>query len=146
MIPRELMIIQRIPLNPNGKVDRNALPKPSSKRSGPAVDYIPAGSETEMALAEIWSDVLGVDRVGIHNNFFDIGGTSVLSAKLIIKIRKRFNIDISIIRVYHYPTIELMANFISRGRQQSAASVEVKGRAQKQRAAFLRRRQSNRKR
>lgn len=140
MVPRELIILDRLPINPNGKLDRNALPKPASDRKDPLADYLAPRSENELALAEIWCEVLGIERVGIRNNFFDIGGTSVLSAKLITKIRNRFNVNIPIIRVYHYPTIESMANFISRGKQ-STEYAEAKGRAQKQRAAFLKRKQ-----
>jgi acyl carrier protein len=141
MIPRELMILPRIPLNPNGKVDRNALPKPGSKRSDPTVDFVPARSETEKALAAIWCDVLGRDQVGIRDNFFDIGGTSLLSVKIISKIREVLDTDIPIVRIYHYPTIELMANFISRGKQ-TGAYAEATDRAQKQRTAFARRKQA----
>jgi acyl-CoA synthetase (AMP-forming)/AMP-acid ligase II/acyl carrier protein len=144
MVPRELIILDRLPINPNGKLDRNALPKPSAERSDPLENYVPARSETETALAEIWCGVLGIDRVGIRNNFFDIGGTSVLSAGLITKIRKRFNIDIPIIRVYHYPTIESMANFISRGKQ-TGDYAEAKGRAEKQRGSFLKQKQKRQK-
>jgi amino acid adenylation domain-containing protein len=143
MIPRELMILPRIPLNPNGKVDRNALPKPGSGKSGSSVDFIPAHSETEKALAAIWREVLGIDHVGIRDNFFDIGGTSVLSVKIISKIREILNTDIPIVRIYHYPTIELMANFISRG-QQTGAYADAIDRAQKQRNAFARRKQATR--
>jgi acyl-coenzyme A synthetase/AMP-(fatty) acid ligase/acyl carrier protein len=145
MVPRELIILDRMPINPNGKLDRHALPKPSIERSDPLENYVAPRSETETALAEIWCGVLGIGRVGIRNNFFDIGGTSVLSARLITRIRDRFNIDIPIIRVYHYPTIEAMANFISRGNQTGDYS-EAKGRAEKQRAAFLKQKQKRRKR
>ena len=145
MVPRELIILDRLPINPNGKLDRHALPKPTTERSDPLENYVAPRSEIETALAEIWCGVLGIDRVGIRNNFFDIGGTSVLSARLITRIRDRFNIDIPIIRVYHYPTIEAMANFISRGNQ-SGDYTEAKGRAEKQRAAFLKQKQKRRKR
>jgi amino acid adenylation domain-containing protein len=145
MIPRELMILPRIPLNPNGKVDRNAMPKPGSKRSDPTVDFVPAHSETEKTLAAIWCEVLGIDQVGIRDNFFDIGGTSLLSVKIISKIREILNIDVPIVRIYHYPTIELMANFISRGKQ-TGAYAEAMDRAQKQRTALARRKQAIRRR
>ena len=89
--------------------------------------------------------MLGIDQVGIRDNFFDIGGTSLLSVKIISKIREILNIDVPIVRIYHYPTIELMASFISRGKQ-TGAYAEAMDRAQKQRTALARRKQAIRRR
>lgn len=145
MVPRELLILEAIPLNPNGKVDRSALPESGSNRSDPSIDFKPARSKTEKLLTTIWREVLCIDRVGIRNNFFDIGGTSILSAKVVSKIKYRLGVDVPIIRIYQYPTIELMANFIDRGKINSAHD-EANKSGQRQRAAFSRRKHAIRRR
>jgi hypothetical protein len=77
MIPTNLMAMEDFPRTPNGKLDRKALPVPESDRTSKA--FIAPTTKTEKALAEIWEEILGVEKVGIHDNFFDMGGDSLIS-------------------------------------------------------------------
>jgi hypothetical protein len=82
MVPSAFVVLEALPLSPSGKIDRRALPPADSER--PALDtaYAPAGSPTEKLLARIWCEVLGLDDVGIHDDFFDLGGSSIRSLQL----------------------------------------------------------------
>jgi acyl carrier protein len=95
MIPQHVVELDTIPMTPSGKIDRKALPTPFSAGAGDEDVYIAPRTETEQALAAIWQEVLGVDRVGIHDNFFDMGGHSLLSMHLITCIKDRLDIVLS---------------------------------------------------
>ncbi|MBD1924287.1 amino acid adenylation domain-containing protein [Microcoleus sp. FACHB-831] len=84
MMPASFILLDKLPLTPNGKVDKQALPKPEDKLA-PAVDLVPPKTTTEELLARIWSEVLRIERVGIHDNFFELGGDSILSIQIISK-------------------------------------------------------------
>ena len=92
MIPQHVVELESLPMTPNGKVDRKALPSPFSAGAMEEEVYIAPGTETEQALAEIWQEVLNVDRVGIHDNFFDMGGHSLLSIHLIACIKDKLDL------------------------------------------------------
>jgi amino acid adenylation domain-containing protein len=104
MIPGIWVWMENLPLTPNGKIDRKALPDPELKSTSPNI-YTAPGNKTEKELAEIWQNILGVDRVGIHDNFFDLGGHSLMATRLIAAIRKRMKIEIGIKHLFSFPTI-----------------------------------------
>ena len=81
MIPAAFVFLDVFPLTPNGKIDRNALPPPDQSKRDSGVDFVTPRTLIEETLAEIWSEVLKVERVGIHDNFFDLGGHSLLGYK-----------------------------------------------------------------
>jgi amino acid adenylation domain-containing protein len=139
-VPKKIMVIDRIPLNANGKADRKALKKISRDKPSPPQGTVPARSETEKKLSALWRDILGADAVGTKENFFDIGGTSVLSVRLTMKINAVFSLDLPITRIYQYPTIEALAMHID-GRSSGELSADkIQNRAAKRRAAFSSRR------
>jgi hypothetical protein len=82
MVPSLVVGLDAVPLTPNGKVDRAALPDPFHNSAAATVHYEPPASEMESLLAAIWSDVLKVERVGLNDNFFDLGGHSLLSLRV----------------------------------------------------------------
>jgi amino acid adenylation domain-containing protein/non-ribosomal peptide synthase protein (TIGR01720 family) len=88
MVPAAFVVIWALPLTPNGKVDRNALPAPDGIRPELERDYIPPGSQAEQTLARIWSEVLGVLRVGANDNFFELGGDSILSIQIVARAKQ----------------------------------------------------------
>jgi amino acid adenylation domain-containing protein len=90
MIPRHVVELDRLPLTPHGKVDRSALPRPSESTSEPGDDFVAPRTRAETGIAEIWRQVLGVDRVGMYDNFFDLGGHSLLAMTVIARIQERF--------------------------------------------------------
>ncbi|HEY0639569.1 MAG TPA: amino acid adenylation domain-containing protein, partial [Pseudonocardiaceae bacterium] len=82
MVPAVFMVLDALPLNPNGKVDRGALPAPEGLRPDLAADYVAPRNPIEETLATIWAQLLELDRVGVHDGFFDVGGHSLLASRL----------------------------------------------------------------
>ncbi|MGH3854188.1 MAG: amino acid adenylation domain-containing protein, partial [Pseudonocardiaceae bacterium] len=87
MVPSVFMILEELPLSPNGKVNRKALPAPD-RSAEPVPEYVAPRTATEQALADIWAEVLGVEPVGVESNFFELGGDSILSIQLVFRARK----------------------------------------------------------
>ena len=118
MIPSYFVPINKIPLTPNGKIDRKALPAPEAKVYD---EYIPPVNEIEKSLALIWSDVLGrkEELIGINDNFFQLGGHSLKIIRLISKIQDELGVKISIAEVFKRNTIRALSEYIniSRGRK-----------------------------
>jgi amino acid adenylation domain-containing protein/non-ribosomal peptide synthase protein (TIGR01720 family) len=85
MVPAAFVVLEALPLTANGKVDRRALPEPEGERPELASAYAPPRTPAEAALAEVWAEVLGVERVGVHDNFFTLGGDSILSLRVVAK-------------------------------------------------------------
>jgi acyl carrier protein len=108
MVPSELVVIERFPLTPNGKLDTRALPAPP--RMDEAFDA-PRG-EVEEILAGIWQELLHVERIGRRANFFELGGHSLLGIKLIAKVEQRLNIALSAVSIFQYSTLQEMAREI----------------------------------
>jgi amino acid adenylation domain-containing protein len=108
MLPGVVMQLAELPLTSNGKVDRRALPTVEMMAST-TTGYVAPRSGVEAALAEIWQQVLGVERVGVHDNFFDLGGHSLLVTQVVARIRDRFNVQLPVMNFFQEPTIEGMA-------------------------------------
>ena len=94
MIPSAFVLLDEFPLTPNGKVDRNALPAPNAGRVAPAGVYIPPRNAIEEAVAAAFGDVLGRDRVGARDDFFDLGGHSLMAAQLLARLRDSFGVEV----------------------------------------------------
>ncbi len=106
MIPQHFVQLEELPLTPAGKVDRKNLPAPDSEGSLSSTDeYVAPRNETEETLASIWRDVIGVSRVGIHDNFFDIGGHSLLALRLISRINQAYQLKLPLRQLFDMPTI-----------------------------------------
>ncbi|EJL75039.1 amino acid adenylation enzyme/thioester reductase family protein [Variovorax sp. CF313] len=140
MVPSVLMVLDALPLNANGKVDRKALPAPefSSDRA-----YEAPQGEVEQALAAIWAEVLQVEKVGIHDNFFDLGGHSLLLVRVHRLLEDRLRTTVPLVHLFKYPTVDSLARWMARGAAAPASSPTAgDDRALRQRAALLQRRQS----
>ena len=109
MVPSALVLLDSFPLTPNGKIDRQALPAPEWRAEA---DYVAPQTPTQASLAAIWAEVLGVERVGIHDDFFDLGGHSLLATQLIAKIRATFPVDLPLRTLFETPTIAALAKLI----------------------------------
>ncbi|MGB7293946.1 MAG: amino acid adenylation domain-containing protein, partial [Thermodesulfobacteriota bacterium] len=90
MVPAHFVMLDSIPLSPNGKVDREALPRPDSLKSRLEESYVPPRSLTEKKLTDIWSEVIGVEKVGVFDNFFELGGHSLLATQVVSRARDAF--------------------------------------------------------
>jgi hypothetical protein len=104
-------VLEELPLTPNGKVDRRALPSPEAGAYGARVYEAPVG-EMETWLAEVWSEVLGVEQIGRQDHFFDLGGHSLLANKLVYRIDQEMEVEITLRDVFVYPRLYMLAEQI----------------------------------
>ncbi len=104
MVPSAVVVLERLPLTPNGKVDRRALPAPEAGAEETA-SYVAPRTPEEETLATLWAEVLGVPRVGIHDDFFDLGGHSLLATQLVTRLQKAFGADIGLRMIFEAPTV-----------------------------------------
>jgi amino acid adenylation domain-containing protein len=111
MVPAAFMLLEKMPVTPNGKLDRRALPAPDSTAYSTPRYEAPQG-EVEEGLAAIWRELLHLQQVGRQDNFFEIGGHSLTGIKLIAKIAERFNVKLAAMAVFQYPTIQQMAPIV----------------------------------
>ncbi|GAB3466534.1 amino acid adenylation domain-containing protein [Azotobacter salinestris] len=138
MVPSALVVLESLPLNPNGKVDRKALPEPelASERA-----YEAPQGEIEERLAEVWAEVLGMQRVGRRDSFFEVGGHSLLLLRVHHRLKERLEVCPSVVELFKYPTIKSLAAFLGEGGPHDGASLQrAEDRARRQRGAFLQRR------
>jgi acyl carrier protein len=112
MIPFRFSFLESLPLS-NGKLNKRALPHPEGIRPRMSQAYEPPKSELEHALAAIWSEVLGIDKVGIRDNFFDLGGHSLAAGRVVSRVIKDFRLEIPLQSLFQSPTIEDMAAVIA---------------------------------
>ena len=113
MIPSTFIFIEALPLTTNGKIDHRALPAPEQARSEPEETFVAPRNQLELQLATIWQDVLGIQNIGIHDNFFDLGGQSLLAVRLFAAIHKSFNQKLTLSTILQASTIEQLAKAIS---------------------------------
>ncbi|WP_293151942.1 non-ribosomal peptide synthetase [Okeania sp. SIO2C9] len=104
MIPNSYVVLSQLPLTPNGKVNRKALPVPDWG-SSVSTEYVAPETEKQKALAEIWKEVLGIEKVGVHDNFFDLGGHSLMVTQVVSRVRQALSVELSISKLFESPTI-----------------------------------------
>jgi amino acid adenylation domain-containing protein/non-ribosomal peptide synthase protein (TIGR01720 family) len=107
MIPTAFVWLDALPLTSNGKIDRRALPVPEGRSSDPSEEYVAPRNDDERILAEVWRDVLGVERVGVRDNYFALGGDSIRSIKICARTKER-GLNISLQDLFEKQTIESM--------------------------------------
>ncbi|HEX3528888.1 MAG TPA: amino acid adenylation domain-containing protein, partial [Thermoanaerobaculia bacterium] len=106
MLPSAIVALPSLPLTPSGKVDRKALPEPDS---GPAPGFVAPRTAVEEVLAEIWAELLGAAHIGVHDNFFERGGHSLLAVLLMARIEKRLGTTLPLAALFSAPTLEALA-------------------------------------
>ncbi|MFF2129515.1 amino acid adenylation domain-containing protein [Streptomyces olivochromogenes] len=111
MLPTHYVPLPALPLNPNGKVDRRALPAPQDLTE-PTREYRPAGTPTEEFLADTWQELLNIERVGVHDDFFELGGDSLLALRMTSRANAAFGVDLSPRTVFDRPTVARIATEI----------------------------------
>jgi amino acid adenylation domain-containing protein len=113
MLPSAFVFMKALPLNSNGKVDRLALPAPGTARPVLDVPFVPFRTPVEKGLTEIWSDLLGLDQVGIHDPFLELGGHSLLATQILARVINTFQVDLPLRTLMETPTIADMAVVIA---------------------------------
>jgi acyl carrier protein len=111
MIPTAWVVLPALPLTPNGKLDRQRLPAPDSNAFSHQIYEAPQG-ETEILLARLWAEVLKLESVGRHDNFFDLGGHSLRATQLLSRVRAAFRVDIPLRRLFEIPTLTGFAEYL----------------------------------
>jgi amino acid adenylation domain-containing protein len=112
MVPSAIVMLDAIPLTQNAKVDRAALPVPDGHRPGQGGAFGPPRTKLERAVARVWREVLKLDRVGVDDNFFDLGGHSLLLAQVNARLREDLGCDLPVVDMFRYPTVRALASFL----------------------------------
>ena len=133
MMPAAFMELDAIPLTPNGKIDRLRLPAPGGARQVEDV-YVAPRTELESRISGLWCEVLRVDRVGIHDNFFDLGGSSLLLVKLKVRIAEETGVDVPVVELFRHPSVHEVAAYLD-GRGKGAVDRESANRRARMRRA-----------
>jgi acyl carrier protein len=127
MIPSAFVLLDAFPLTANGKIDRKALPAPGPSRPELKQGYQTPRTPMEEMLAEIWREVLKLERIGIHDNFFDLGGHSLLATQVISRVRARFQMNLPLRTLFEMPTIVELANVILMEQSATLNQAELAG-------------------
>jgi thioesterase domain-containing protein/acyl carrier protein len=135
MLPSAFVYLDDLPLTPNGKVDRKALPEPEI--CSPRHDSVAPRDAIEQQLIQIWEHLLSVHPIGVEDNFFEIGGHSLLAIRLVAKINKRFDKSLPVSQIFAYPTIAGIASRLRKGLELPEASCLVKIRPQGSRSPLF---------
>ena len=128
MVPSAFVFLDAMPLTPNGKIDRKALPKPEMDRSMAQAEYVAPRDETEEKLCAIVAELLHLDKVGIHDNFFELGGHSLLATQFMSRLRNTFQIELPLITLFEKPTVAQLAEEVAKAKLQpkKTAAPEIK--------------------
>lgn len=113
MVPEIFVLLNAFPLTSSGKTDRKALPKPDTSRPELEQTFVPPSNDMERKLSDIWCKILKLDKVGIHDKFFSLGGNFLRLIQTAAKIKEEFNIDIPVAKMLQYTTVHLLADYIA---------------------------------
>ncbi|HEU4507241.1 MAG TPA: amino acid adenylation domain-containing protein [Pyrinomonadaceae bacterium] len=114
MMPAAFVLLDKLPLTSNGKIDRRALPAPEHSRSRNGDSYVAPRTPTEERLAAIWAEVLKQERIGIHDNFFELGGHSLLATQMVLRVRDAFQIELPLRRLFESATVAGLAQEVEK--------------------------------
>jgi amino acid adenylation domain-containing protein len=112
MVPADFVLLDQLPLTPNGKIDRRALPS-LRKQSDEVSNYVEPRTAAEELVAQIWTDLLGVERIGLHDNFFVLGGHSLLATRMLARLRETFHCEIELRAVFQFPVLRELAAHVT---------------------------------
>jgi amino acid adenylation domain-containing protein len=115
MVPSAFVVLEKLPLSPNGKIDRKALPVPANLRPQSESSYVAPRTEMERTITDIWQEVLHLEKIGMNDNFFDLGGHSLRMAQVHSRLRDKLQRDLSMLEMFKFPTINSLVAYLSRG-------------------------------
>jgi hypothetical protein len=137
-VPAEYVLLEQLPLTPAGKVDRRALPSPVNVAGNVNETYIAPRNEMEQTIAAVWRDFLRLERMGIHDNFFDVGGHSLVLLRVRSKLCEVLEREISIVTMFEHPTISSLAEYLNSRAPESLSFLKVRGEAAARRESMSR--------
>ncbi|HXF10630.1 MAG TPA: amino acid adenylation domain-containing protein, partial [Desulfuromonadaceae bacterium] len=123
MVPSAFVFLDKLPLTPSGKVNRKALPAPEPPRANGGVRYSAPVSELEQSIAKIWQELLHVEKIGLQDNFFDLGGHSLLVVEAQARLHQVLGYDLPVVKLFQYPTISSLATFLREKKNDSFEKV-----------------------
>jgi len=126
MLPSQFIVLDELPLTPRGKLDHAALSLLARMQGSPIKAFVGPETPIEMSIAKIWRNVLGVDRISIHDGFFDLGGHSLLAVRLIARIEKTFGISLPLAVLFDSPTIEALSQAVQERNPRLSRSTVVR--------------------
>jgi acyl carrier protein len=144
MVPAAFVPLAAMPLSPNGKLDRKALPAPEGLRLQSDTPYVEPRTDLERNLARLWQEVLGVEKVGIHDRFFDVGGNSLLLVRAHGRLRAELGLEVSLTELFKYPSIAALAAYLAGRVNQPDLRQESQERADNRRTLLEQRRRVRR--
>jgi surfactin family lipopeptide synthetase C len=125
MMPSAFVLLDKFPLTQNGKIDRKALPLPGGASLESEANYLAPRNSVEVTIVGIWSQLLAVERVGVNDNFFDLGGHSIFAIQLLSRLSKAFSLDLQIRLIYEKPTPAALAVAIVQAQAEQADTAEL---------------------
>ncbi|AGC44904.1 non-ribosomal peptide synthetase [Myxococcus stipitatus DSM 14675] len=145
MVPSLLVTLPALPLTPNGKVDRKALPAPTAARASRAA-YVAPQSQLELQISDVWKQVLNVEQVGVDDNFFDLGGHSLLMVQVHARLKAVLGSELPLLKLLEHPTVSALARYLRQGPASNVTPVEsAQDRAKRQLESMKRQQQRARK-
>jgi len=134
MIPSAFLRLEKFPLTPNAKLDRKALPRPEGKRPLLSQEFIAPRTAVEKQLASLWCELLKLEEVGIDDSFFDLGGNSLAAVRMVSSYHTRFEREIPAVKLFQYPTIAKLAEFLTEREADSGFLAQAENRARHRRS------------
>lgn len=121
MVPQHFVTLQQLPLTPNGKLDRKALPVPERRREDLLTEYVAPATDLERAIVDVWKDVLAIDRVGVTDSFYDLGGDSLAAVRVVYEIEQRMGRVVPVSALLRAPSVRELAGRLEAGVAEEAS-------------------------
>ena len=125
MVPSVFVFLDALPTLPNGKLDRQGLPAPGSARPELGTALVGARTPVEQGLLEVWAEVLGLDEVGVHDDFLELGGDSLLAGQVVSRVISEFRVELPLRSLFQAPTVADMALAITQRQAKAADQADL---------------------
>ncbi|MGB8506813.1 MAG: non-ribosomal peptide synthetase, partial [Pyrinomonadaceae bacterium] len=125
MLPHTFLFLEQLPLTPNGKIDRQRLPAVGAETETAALPYVAPRTEIERCITQVWREVLALPKVGIHDNFFDLGGHSLLLLAAYARLRNGLGRDLSMVELFKHPTIAALSEYLAADPDEQGAQQQL---------------------
>jgi acyl carrier protein len=144
MVPSTFVVLDKLPLTANGKVDRKALSQQHSLRTQPKQARVEPQTDLERKVVALWQEVLGTQHIGLNDNFFDLGANSLHIVQMHNKLRVIFKREVPLVEMFKNPTVNFLAEYLRDQHEEQPSFEKIDDRAQKQKIAIARQQQAMR--